>query len=113
MIDALVANNYTKYGYEYINIDDCWSLYERSEYGLILPDPHRFPNGISYIVNYAHSKGVKLGLYTDIGDETCEGYPGLAGYMKINVDLFASWGIDSLKVDGCNADPATMNISYP
>ena len=25
----------------------------------------------------------------------------------------ASWGIDSLKVDGCNQDPASMNITYP
>lgn len=33
-------------------------------------------------------------------------------YVK-DVKMLADAGIDSLKVDGCNADPAVMNITYP
>ena len=33
-------------GYEYVNIDDCWSLMERNNVtGEIVEDPIRFPNG--------------------------------------------------------------------
>ena len=52
-----------------------------------------------------HSKGLKLGLYNDMGDKTCGGYPGLwtgdVLLFDIDAQTFADWEIDHLKVDGC------------
>lgn len=48
-----------------------------------------------------HTKGLKLGIYEDIGNFTCGGYPGSLGYFKIDADTFASWDVDMLKLDGC------------
>ena len=47
--------------------------HDRDEKGRLYPDPARFPHGIKYISDYAHSKGLKLGIYDDYGKYTCEG----------------------------------------
>lgn len=67
-----------------------------------------------------HSKGLLFGIYADVGSETCGGYSGLdmdatltsKQYVQ-DVATFAKWGVDALKVDGCNQDPKIMNITYP
>lgn len=56
-----------------------------------------------------HSKGLKLGIYTDCGPKTCAGYPGSYEHYDIDAQTFAEWGIDMLKVDGCYADPKEMD----
>jgi len=50
-----------------------------------------------------HARGLKLGLYADIGTQTCAGYPGSIKHVDLDAATFAAWGIDMLKVDGCNA----------
>lgn len=121
--DKLVELGLAELGYEYVNIDDCWAEKERGSDGNMVPHHERFPDGIKAVADYVHAKGLKLGLYTDIGTLTCGGYPGLnilpdskitpdAQFVK-DIKLFASWAIDSLKVDGCNAEPAPMNVTYP
>ena len=52
-----------------------------------------------------HSKGLKLGIYEDFGTKTCAGYPGSEYYLQTDAQTFADWGIDYLKLDGCNSDP--------
>ncbi|KAF4704360.1 hypothetical protein FOZ62_022792 [Perkinsus olseni] len=114
MADVLIRDGYKDVGYEYVNIDDCWSTKERDEKtGEILPDPQRFPHGIKWLADYMHRRGLKLGLYADIGTYTCGGYPGLEGHFEQDINTFAEWGIDSLKVDGCYADPTVFGKSYP
>ncbi|KAF4656007.1 hypothetical protein FOL47_009198 [Perkinsus chesapeaki] len=113
MADALVDQGYKDVGYEYVNIDDCWALKERDAHDQMVPDPERFPNGIKGVADYVHSKGLKLGLYSDIGSKTCEKYPGSEGYYDIDSYTFAKWGIDSLKVDGCNAYYKDFELLYP
>ncbi|KAF4718860.1 hypothetical protein FOZ63_031702, partial [Perkinsus olseni] len=109
MADVLIRDGYKDVGYEYVNIDDCWSARGRDEKtGEILSDPQRFPHGIKWLADYMHSRGLKLGLYADIGTYTCGGYPGLEGHFEQDINTFAEWGIDSLKVDGCYAD-ASVN----
>ena len=49
-----------------------------------------------------HSRGLKLGLYTDLGTATCENYPGSYAHLETDAKTFAEWQIDSIKVDGCN-----------
>ena len=56
-----------------------------------MSDPHRFPNGIEYLADYVHKKGLKLGIYSDAGEKTCEGRPGSYGYDEIDAKTFAKW----------------------
>lgn len=56
-----------------------------------------------------HKRGLKLGTYGDYGNLTCGGYPGSLGHLEIDAQTFADWGIDMFKMDGCYADPKTMD----
>ena len=99
-IDALDSKGFIKAGYNYINIDDCWQS-SRYENGTIIPDYVAFPRGIKYLADYAHSKGLKFGLYSDAGFYTCEKRPGSLGYEEIDANTYAKWGVDYLKYDNC------------
>ena len=100
--DILAEEGYLEAGYNTIHIDDCWQEDKRSSVGsLLVPNATRFPQGITGLADYMHSKGMRLGLYTDIGVLTCGGYPGSRGYYEVDAKAFASWGVDYLKVDGC------------
>ncbi|CAH0590125.1 unnamed protein product [Chrysodeixis includens] len=111
--DLLVSEGYVAAGYEYIIIDDCWLEKQRSAKGLMVPDRKRFPNGMKALADYVHSKGLKFGMYQDIGTKTCEGYPGLQGHELYDADTFGAWEIDYLKVDGCYANVNGMSQAYP
>jgi len=100
--DAMVSQGLNKLGYVYVNIDDCWAKSRASD-GTVVADPASFPNGIKYVADYVHSKGMKFGIYTDRGTKTCAGRPGSFGYEKKDADTYASWGVDYLKEDSCNA----------
>src|SRR5471030_1621374 len=62
--DAMATNGMKDAGYQYVNIDDCWHG-QRDAQGFIQPDPQRFPSGIKALADYVHSKGLKLGIYSD------------------------------------------------
>jgi len=111
-IDTLVENGFVDAGYNYINLDDCWQV-SRDANGVIVADPDAFPSGIKALADYAHSKGMKFGLYSDAGYGTCQGRPGSLGYEDIDAKTYASWGVDYLKYDNCNADPRTPEERYP
>jgi len=101
--DAMVANGYKDAGYEYIVIDDCWHG-QRDSLGFIHPDPVRFPSGIRALADYVHSKGLKFGIYSDAGTQTCGGKPGSLGHEYQDAIAYASWGVDYLKYDWCNTE---------
>lgn len=100
--DAMIKLGLKDAGYDYVNIDDCWQV-GRDETGNILPDPQRFPSGIRALADYVHSKGLKLGIYSDVGATTCEGRPGSRGYEYQDARTYAAWGVDYLKLDWCNS----------
>ncbi len=102
-------------GYEYVVIDDCWSVKAgRDSHGDLVPDPERFPNGMRCLADYVHAKGLKIGIYSDAADWTCGSYPGSYGFEEQDAALWASWGIDYLKYDYCHApgDQATAIERY-
>lgn len=100
--DAIVDRGLRDAGYEYVVIDDCWSLYERDAEGRMVADPEKFPHGMKYLADYVHSKGLKFGMYSCAGTLTCAGYPGSFDREYIDAETFASWGVDYLKYDYCN-----------
>ncbi|MGF1428138.1 glycoside hydrolase family 27 protein [Kitasatospora sp. LaBMicrA B282] len=89
-------------GYQYVNIDDCWMSSARDANGNLVPDPTKFPDGISGTAAYVHALGLKLGIYEDAGTSTCAGYPGSLGHETQDAASFAAWGVDYLKYDNCN-----------
>ena len=100
--DTMVEKGYLEAGYEYLIIDDCWSLKERDNIGNLVPDPEKFPNGMKSLADYVHSKGLKFGMYSCAGILTCAGYPSSYDHEFQDAALFAEWGIDYLKYDYCN-----------
>ena len=100
--DTMVEKGYLEAGYEYLIIDDCWSLKERDNIGNLVPDPEKFPNGMKSLADYVHSKGLKFGMYSCAGILTCAGYPSSYDHEFQDAALFAEWGIDYMKYDYCN-----------
>ena len=65
--DVMAESGLRDKGYEYLVIDDCWSLRERDENGRLVPDPEKFPHGMKAVADYVHSKGLKFGMYSCAG----------------------------------------------
>ncbi len=113
MADAMVSSGLKDTGYQYICIDDLWQG-ERDLNGFLHPDPKKFPNGIKAVADYVHSKGLKLGIYSDAADRTCGEKVGSYSYEEKDAQTFAAWGVDYLKYDYCFApeDQATAIHRY-
>jgi alpha-galactosidase len=82
----------------YVNIDDTWEG-KRDAQG-VLHTNEKFPD-MKALADYVHSKGLKLGIYSSPGDQTCAHFEGSLGHEQQDADLYASWGIDYLKYDLC------------
>lgn len=99
--DTIAEKGYHQAGYEYVVIDDCWSLKQRDESGKLVADPKKFPGGMKALADYVHSKGLKFGMYSCAGTHTCAGYPGSFEHEFSDAQQFAEWGVDYLKYDYC------------
>lgn len=109
--DAMVSTGMKATGYTYVNIDDCWHG-ERDSLGFIHPDPQRFPSGMKHLADYVHSLGLKFGIYSDAGWQTCGGKPGSRGYEYQDAQTYANWGVDYLKYDWCNTEGLNAKGAY-
>lgn len=111
--DAMVESGLRDAGYKYVFIDDLWQG-GRDNRNNIIPDPKKFPNGIKALADYVHSKGLKLGIYSDAAQLTCGGCTASYGFEEQDARTFASWDVDYLKYDYCNApeDSATARLRY-
>ncbi|WP_407429935.1 glycoside hydrolase family 27 protein [Arcticibacter sp.] len=109
--DVMVSSGMRDAGYEYINLDDCWHG-DRDSLGFIQPDAERFPSGMKALADYIHSKGLKMGLYSDAGSQTCGGRPGSRGYEFQDALTYAKWGVDYLKYDWCNTEGLKAEGAY-
>ena len=115
--DAMVALGFKECGYNHINIDDGF-FGGRDENGKLLIHPTRFPDGLRGLVDYIHANGLKAGIYSDAGRNTCASYwgnpkdtiglgVGLYGHDTEDMDLFFNpekLNFDFIKVDYCGAD---------
>ena len=111
MADAMVSSGLQAAGYQYVNIDDCWQV-SRDAQGNIVADPARFPSGIKALADYVHSKGLKLGVYTDAGRLTCQKRPGSLDHEFQDAKTYASWGVDYVKVDWCHSEGLDPEVQY-
>ncbi len=116
--DALVASGLKKAGYSYINIDDGF-FGGRDSTGSLISHPIRFPHGMKFLSDYIHSKGLKAGIYSDAGSNTCASYwdkdtigagVGLYGHERKDLTLFLkTWNYDFIKIDWCGGDWMELN----
>jgi alpha-galactosidase len=100
MADVIASNGMKEAGYIYVNIDDTWEG-ARDAAGNIQSNK-KFPD-MKALADYVHSKGLKLGIYSSPGPDTCAGYLGTYGHESQDAKTYAAWGIDYLKYDWCSA----------
>ena len=112
--DALVSSGLAAKGYDTVTVDDCWMTHARDTSGALVADPAKFPHGMAWLGSYLHARGLKFGIYEDAGSSTCGGYPGSgrpqgggADHFAQDAATFAAWGVDYLKLDGCNVYTAS------
>jgi len=109
----LIATNGMKAaGYQFVNIDDC-GLSARDSNGVFVANPTKFPHGLKSLADFTHSLGLKQGVYSDRGTNTCAGFnqPGSYGYEYLDAMTYASWGADYLKEDNCKTVPGSSALA--
>ncbi|USI74801.1 NPCBM/NEW2 domain-containing protein [Sphingomonas morindae] len=126
--EALVRTGLAAKGYRFVNIDDGWVLRRLAD-GRLQIRTSMFPSAATApaatgsfrpFVGYIHRLGLKAGLYTDIGRNTCaqrwdnnkspnhpigsvaEREVGSYGHAAADMrTIFADWGFDYIKIDAC------------
>ena len=68
--DLMVEKGLKDAGYHYINVDDGF-FGKRDDNGIMFTNEKRFPNGMKPVADHIHSLGMKAGIYTDAGNNTC------------------------------------------
>jgi alpha-galactosidase len=114
--NAIVSSGMKAAGYQYVNIDGGWWTGTRDSNGNITVNTSQWPGGMQAVAAYIHSKGLKAGIYTDIGINGCTGAQtnqGSYGHYAQDMLQFEEWGFDYVKVDWCGGkamglDPATQ-----
>jgi alpha-galactosidase len=109
--DAMLSSGMADFGYQYVNIDDCWMVKPGSPVAALGGDPRtpdgtirpngRFPD-MKALTAYIHAKGLKAGLYTSPGPLTCARFEGSYQHEEADARCFAGWGFDFLKYDLCS-----------
>ncbi|MDY7108908.1 MAG: glycoside hydrolase family 27 protein [Planctomycetota bacterium] len=118
--DAMIETGMADFGYQYVNIDDCWMVkpdaddprhggVPRDERGAIRPNG-KFPD-MKALTAFIHDRGLKAGIYTSPGPFTCAGYTGSFEHEEIDARTFAEWGFDYLKYDWCSYRTIVPNQS--
>ncbi len=112
---AMATNGLKEAGYIYVNIDDGF-FWGHGEDGILKFHPERFPNGMKPVVDGIHALGLRAGIYSDAGADTCGSMwkdakgnydkggkgGGLYGHDAADCKLhFVDIGFDFIKVDYC------------
>ncbi len=101
MADAIVSLGLSELGYKYVVLDDGCYKSERED-GKLANEPVKFPSGFKALSDYVHARGLKFGMYNDIGTNLCAGAAvGTCGFEKTDAKSYLDWGVDFLKIDNC------------
>ena len=87
-------------------------LAARDPNGNQVANPQKFPNGFKAVADYIHSLGLKSGLYTAKGPNTCAGFAASCRHEAQDALQWASWGIDYVKDDSCSGCRNDDNLDY-
>ena len=107
---AMATNGLREAGYTYVNIDAGFFNGHGPD-GILRFHPKRFPNGMKGTVDGIHALGMKAGIYSDAGSNTCGSSwnndisgvgAGLYRHDAADCRLyFSELGFDFIKVDYC------------
>lgn len=95
--NAMVSKGLREAGYTYINIDDGYFGGRDEQSGRLKIHPTRFPQGLNPVVQHIHGLGLKAGIYSDAGANTCGNWydndsiaegVGLYGHDQQDCDMF-------------------------
>ena len=111
-IDVFAKSGLAEHGWSYVNIDDYWQNKPSAKNDPTLQGPERHPDGsiavnarfasMKALADYAHSFGLKIGLYSSPGPYTCGGCVGSWRHEWQDAKTYADWGYDYLKYDWCS-----------
>jgi len=111
-VDEFVKLGLPKYGYEYINLDDCIVEPTRGDDDKLRGDLKRFPSGMRQLSDYVHDKGLLFGVYTDRGNATCANLPAALGNEELDAQTYVNdWNVDYIKEDSCFA-PVDHDVAF-
>ncbi len=107
---ALVSDGYARAGYRLVWLDSGWWDGNRNRNGSIGVNRTQWPHGMKALVRFLHSRGLEAGIYTDAGRNGC-GRPrmGSLGHIQQDMNTFAAWGFDAVKVDFCGGNELHLN----
>ncbi len=108
LTDAVVSSGLREAGYRYVWLDAGWWDGTRDGEGRIMLDRGQWPAGLRWLTSYIHSRGLLAGIYTDAGRVGCDN-GGSYGHYTGDIDRFAAWGFDAVKVDFCGAHTMGLN----
>lgn len=99
-------------GWNCILVSDKWCSSRTA--GLMVVDATRFPSGMPYLVNFAHTNGYTIWIYTSFGNTSCLGQPGTTeATVYSDMQQFAGWGFDGVQIDNCGfSDPNPWAYSH-
>ncbi|QXQ05293.1 NPCBM/NEW2 domain-containing protein [Sphingosinicellaceae bacterium] len=134
---AIVDTGLARKGYRFINVDDGWAL-QRLPDGRLRIRGSMFPSAavagsptgsLKPFTDFIHGLGLKAGLYTDIGRNTCaqrwdaespnlpvgtipERQVGSFGHAEQDIRMmFADWRFDYVKIDACGVADYTPEVA--
>lgn len=107
LVDATATSGLERAGYRYIWLDAGWWEGARNADGSISVDPSQWPHGMAWLAAYIHSRGFRAGIYEETGDTACRS-GGALGHVQQDINTFAAWGFDAVKVDYCGDEASLL-----
>ena len=100
-LNGLVKFGLNKLNYTYFIIDEPCFI-GRAADGTLLENKTTWPTGLKAFGAELRSYGMKLGIYTCVGPTTCGGCVASEGHEDQDMQTFADWGAEYVKVDSCS-----------
>jgi hypothetical protein len=108
--NSLISSGLAQAGYRIVWLDFGWATGARDGGGNLIVDPTQWPDGMAGLTSWLHAQGLYAGIYTDAGTSGCSGRGvGSSGHYQQDVNQFASWGFDAIKLDFCGAGQQWLN----
>jgi alpha-galactosidase len=106
----LISLGLRRDGYRYVWLDVGWWQGARGSAGQIVVSQRQWPHGLAWLTATLHAAGLRAGIYIDAGRNGCGGAgQGSAGHYQQDVNTFAAWGFDAIKLDFCGGAEDQLN----